>query len=224
MSYFRLFDLPLDLLELLTLYFEGSEAVKILTASSNFHEIFARSVWHTITRRTIDVAELIRSHAYARYGHLVRSIQLSREFYIELGLYNWAQLFPNVTSMGLGIVYDMEDVVTQMFMDAIADLHGLRSLEIDMDSNVPPFDLETLARMSVARHRDPIQMGILGPHFTDVPSFSAVEDEEDECMALHNRQFFSPSDTRDDPLVFAIKLRKVRTQLSKHCLSKNGPN
>ncbi|KAI8873869.1 hypothetical protein GQ42DRAFT_176171 [Ramicandelaber brevisporus] len=279
MNYFRLFDLPLDLLELLTLYFEENEAVKVLTVSSNFHEIFARSVWHTITRETIGVAEPTRSSAFARYGHLVRSIQLYNKFDIELDLYNWAQLFPNVTSMVFDILYDMKEDVVQTFVDAIADLHGLRSLEIDMDSNWPPFEFETLARVLVARHKDPnkqsvrkltiafcsaednrdyddddeeklwpdlssfvqtlsplrpsinlkidmsgysciyaptpAQMDIPRPYLASTPSLDKL-DNEDGCMALLNRQIFSPSGTRDNPLVFG---RLDRLYISACCSS-----
>ncbi|KAI8866614.1 hypothetical protein GQ42DRAFT_165378 [Ramicandelaber brevisporus] len=280
MSYFRLFDLPLDLLELLTLYFNDNQAVKLLTVSSNFHEIFARSVWHTITRETVGVAEPIRSSAFARYGHLVRSIQVYNNFDIELGLYNWAQLFPNTTSMTFDIIYDMEEDAMQTFLDSIANLHGLRSLEIDMDSNIPPFDLDTLARVLVARHCDPnkrslqeltmafhtgeeddedyeeddevklwndlssfvqalsplrpsinlkinmseyscmvtptpTQVDILRPHFADMPSFDNVENE-DGCVALRNRQVFSPSGIRDNPLVFS---RLDRLNISLCCAS-----
>ncbi|KAI8866317.1 hypothetical protein GQ42DRAFT_165582 [Ramicandelaber brevisporus] len=154
MSYFRLFDLPLDLLELLTLYFEGKETVKLFTVSSNFHDIFARSVWHTITRAAINVAEPTRSGAYARYGHLVRSINLFNELHLDLDSHNWAQLFPNTTSLAFDILYDMEDDDKQTFMDAIASLHGLRSLKIQMEINMPPFDLKTLTTTLVARHRD----------------------------------------------------------------------
>ncbi|KAI8872468.1 hypothetical protein GQ42DRAFT_153618 [Ramicandelaber brevisporus] len=154
MSCFRLFDLPLDLLELLTLYFEEKEAVKLLTVSSNFHEIFARSVWHTITINTIRVAEPVRSSAYARYGHLVRSIDLIHNE-SEFDPHNWAQLFPNTTSMAFDIIPVMKYGDKQSFMDAIAGLHGLRSLKINIESNLPPFEFETLATTLVARHHDP---------------------------------------------------------------------
>ncbi|KAI8867039.1 hypothetical protein GQ42DRAFT_62984 [Ramicandelaber brevisporus] len=155
MSCFRLFDLPLDLLELLTLYFEGSEAVKVLTVSSNFHDIFARSVWHTITRGTIDVVEPIRSSAYARYGHLVRSINLISKVPYDLDSHNWTQLFPNTTSMAFNILLRMKDDDKQAFMDSIANLHGLRSLTINMRTYMLSFDLETLATVLLARHSDP---------------------------------------------------------------------
>ncbi|KAI8874009.1 hypothetical protein GQ42DRAFT_160121, partial [Ramicandelaber brevisporus] len=154
MSYFRLFDLPFDLLELLTLYFRNYEAVELLTVSSNFHDVFARSVWRTIIREAIDVAEPIRSSAYARYGHLVCSIRLIHKCHLQFDPHNWAQLFPNITSMSFDIPHWMEDDVKQEFMDAVADSHGLRSLKINMDNSTPPFDLEILAKVLVARHHD----------------------------------------------------------------------
>ncbi|KAI8872460.1 hypothetical protein GQ42DRAFT_161299 [Ramicandelaber brevisporus] len=160
MSCFRLFDLPLDLLELLTVYFEGKEAVKLLTVSSNFHEIFARSVWHTISLNTIRIAEPTRSSAYARYGHLVRSIDLYYKLDLEFESHNWAQLFPNTTTMSFDIISEMNDGDKQTFMDAIAGLHGLRSLKVNMETKIPPFDLETLATTLVARHHDPSKQSL----------------------------------------------------------------
>ncbi|KAI8872459.1 hypothetical protein GQ42DRAFT_72273 [Ramicandelaber brevisporus] len=159
MSCFRLFDLPLDLLELLTLYFKSEEVVKLLTVSSNFHDIFARSVWHTITINTIRIAEPVRSSAYARYGHLVRSIDLIYSE-SEFDSHNWAQLFPNTTSMSFDIISEMNDCDKQTFMNAIAGLHGLRSLKVNMETKIPPFDLETLATTLVARHRDPSKQSL----------------------------------------------------------------
>ncbi|KAI8872466.1 hypothetical protein GQ42DRAFT_153617 [Ramicandelaber brevisporus] len=160
-----------DLLELLTLYLKASEAVKLLTVSSNFHEIFARSVWHTITINAIRVAEPVRSSAYARYGHLVRSIDLAYNE-SEFDPHNWAQLFPNTTSMRFDIIPVMKYVDKQTFMDAVAGLHGLRSLTINMKINRPPFDLRTLARVLMARHRDPNKQSL-----REVAILFGVEDE-----------------------------------------------
>ncbi|KAI8873954.1 hypothetical protein GQ42DRAFT_152289 [Ramicandelaber brevisporus] len=47
----------------------------------------------------------------------------------------------------------------------------------------------------------PAQMDILRPHLTRIPEFN-INVNADRCMALHNRQYFSPSGTCDDPLVF----------------------
>ncbi|KAI8869477.1 hypothetical protein GQ42DRAFT_169833 [Ramicandelaber brevisporus] len=186
MSCFRLLDLPLDLLELLTLYFEENEAVKLLTVSSNFHEIFARSVWHLISRRTIDVAEPTRSSAYAHYGHLVRSIDLFLELCLDFDLHNWAQLFPNTTSMAFDILPKMKDGGKQMFMDAIADLHGLRSLTINMNTNTPPFDLETLATVLLVRHGDSNKQSLRElAIFFDIPN---EEEDNDETEMKEEEQ------------------------------------
>ncbi|KAI8865434.1 hypothetical protein GQ42DRAFT_166068, partial [Ramicandelaber brevisporus] len=169
--------------------------------------------------------------------------------------------------MVFDILYDMKYGIKQAFMDAVASLHGLRSLEINTNSNTPPFDLETLATMLVTRHHDPskqslreliiairtgedngddgdngdneeklwndlssfvqtlsslrpsinlkidmseydcisvptpAQMDIPRPYLACAPSLDDVEDEYG-CKALLYRQLFSPSGTRDDPLVF----------------------
>ncbi|KAI8872465.1 hypothetical protein GQ42DRAFT_161309 [Ramicandelaber brevisporus] len=188
MSCFRLFDLPLDLLELLTLYFEEKEAVKLLTVSSNFHEIFARSVWRTITINTVCVAEPVRSSAYARYGHLVRSIDLAYNE-SEFDPHDWAQLFPNTTSMAFDIPIWMEDDDKQMFMDAIASLHGLRSLKIQMEISTPPFDLDILARVMMARHHDSSKQRLREVTILFINNDDDDDDEEQEKLWTNLRSF-----------------------------------
>ncbi|KAI8868263.1 hypothetical protein GQ42DRAFT_44177 [Ramicandelaber brevisporus] len=155
----------------------------------------------------------------------------------------------------------MKDGDKQSFMDAIAGLHGLRSLDINMNTYILSIHLERLAKTLVIRQCDPskqslrelvlfsnlshevmeeaemlwadlgtlvqtlssfrpaislkidmcgssrayaptpAQMDILRPRLTRIPEFDIVVNA-DRCMALHNRQYFSPSGTCDDPLVF----------------------
>ncbi|KAI8869998.1 hypothetical protein GQ42DRAFT_21485 [Ramicandelaber brevisporus] len=152
-SHFRVLDLPADLLECLALYFEGKEGVRVLTVSSAFHDVFARSVWRVLSRKAIDVAEPTRSEAYARYGHLVRKIDLERCLYMAFDLHNWLELFPNTTVFGTDIQEDMSVEQKQLTFAAISGLHGLRIIELYMGSNQSPFDLDTLATLLVARNQ-----------------------------------------------------------------------
>ncbi|KAI8871251.1 hypothetical protein GQ42DRAFT_162141, partial [Ramicandelaber brevisporus] len=153
-SHFRLLDLPADLLECLALYFEGKEGVRVLTVSSAFHDMFARSVWRVLNRKAIDVAEPTRSDAYARYGRLVRKIDLVWSFYELFDLHNWLELFPNTTIFGASIHEEMSVGQKQLTFDAISGFHGLRAVELHMGSNQSPFDLETLAASLIARNKN----------------------------------------------------------------------
>ncbi|KAI8868269.1 hypothetical protein GQ42DRAFT_180103 [Ramicandelaber brevisporus] len=153
-SHFRLLDLPADLLEYLALYFDGKEGVRVLTVSSAFHDVFARSVWRVLSQAAIDVAEPTRSDAYARYGRLVRKIDILVSPYEALDLHNWLELFPNTTVFRMDIHRRMSVEQKQLTFDAISGLHGLREISINMDVNQSPFDLEALAALLIARNED----------------------------------------------------------------------
>ncbi|KAI8871913.1 hypothetical protein GQ42DRAFT_161695 [Ramicandelaber brevisporus] len=153
-SHFRLLDLPADLLEYLALYFDGQEGVRVLTVSSAFHAVFARSVWRVLYRKAVDVAEPTRSEAYARYGRLVRKIDLAGCLYAALDLHNWLELFPNTTVFGTSIHEDMSAKQKQLTFDSISGFHGLRVFELYIDANQSPFDLDTLAALLIARNQD----------------------------------------------------------------------
>ncbi|KAI8866619.1 hypothetical protein GQ42DRAFT_165375 [Ramicandelaber brevisporus] len=153
-SHFRLLDLPADLLECLALYFDGKEGVRVLTVSSAFHDVFARSVWRVLCRKAIDVAEPTRSNAYTRYGRLVRKIDLLGCLYKGFDLHNWLELFPNTIVFGTDIQEDMSVKQKQLTFDTISGLHGLRVVELYLGSNQSPFDLEALAASLIARNQN----------------------------------------------------------------------
>ncbi|KAI8873148.1 hypothetical protein GQ42DRAFT_176677 [Ramicandelaber brevisporus] len=145
-SHFRLLDLPADLLEYLTLYFDGQEGVRVLTVSSAFHDVFAHSA--------MGIAEPTRSDAYARYGRLVRKIDLERCLYKAFNLHNWLELFPNTTVLRMDIREHMNTEQRQLSFDAISGLHGLRAVELCLTSSQTPFDLEAFATLLIARNKD----------------------------------------------------------------------
>ncbi|KAI8872686.1 hypothetical protein GQ42DRAFT_62885 [Ramicandelaber brevisporus] len=153
-SHFRLLSLPADLLEYLALYFDGKEGVRVLTVSSAFHDVFARSVWRVLRRKAIDVAEPTRPDAYARYGRLVRKIDLAGYFYRAFDLHNWLELFPNTTVFGMDIYGRMSAEQKQLIFDAVSGFHGLREININMVTNQSPFDLEAFAASLIARSHD----------------------------------------------------------------------
>ncbi|KAI8866605.1 hypothetical protein GQ42DRAFT_165385, partial [Ramicandelaber brevisporus] len=153
-SHFRLLDLPADLLEYLALYFDGQEGVRVLTVSSAFHDVFARSVWRVLCREAVGVSEPTRSEAYVRYGRFVRRIDLARCLYDAFDLHNWLELFPNTTDFGMDIREDMSAEQKQLVFDAISGFHGLRVIDLYMGSSQSPFDLETLGALLITRNHD----------------------------------------------------------------------
>ncbi|KAI8871419.1 hypothetical protein GQ42DRAFT_2548 [Ramicandelaber brevisporus] len=75
-THFRLFDLPGELVEYISFFFDASEAHELLTVSTAFHNLFARRLWWELDLRVFCLSEPTRSTAIARYGKLVRSVDL----------------------------------------------------------------------------------------------------------------------------------------------------
>ncbi|KAI8867204.1 hypothetical protein GQ42DRAFT_60077 [Ramicandelaber brevisporus] len=153
-DYFRVVDLGQDLLEYLTLYFDSKESHPLLFVSTIFHDVFARSVWRVINRRTIDMAEPTRSAAFARYGRLVRSINLRMQIYHLYETHDWSELFPNTTKLIFNVDEWLDKECKDSFFDAITTLHGLRSVDILIEDNYPPFNVEHLAKALIKRNQD----------------------------------------------------------------------
>ncbi|KAI8867589.1 hypothetical protein GQ42DRAFT_157787 [Ramicandelaber brevisporus] len=150
----QLLALPTELLEYLTLYFDSHEGYLLLTVSSSFHILFARSVWRVITRKTAAMPEPTRSAAYARYGRLVRKVDLYVQLHEPIELPNWLALFPNTVKFGFDIREWMGSDQKQLIFDAISGLHGLRAVEVFIWTNRPPFDLDAIAKLLIARDKD----------------------------------------------------------------------
>ncbi|KAI8870965.1 hypothetical protein GQ42DRAFT_154872 [Ramicandelaber brevisporus] len=71
-TYFRIFDLPGELVEYVSFFFNFREAYKLLTVSSAFHDLFSRRVWWKLDSRVFALPEPTRSSAIARYSKYVR--------------------------------------------------------------------------------------------------------------------------------------------------------
>ncbi|KAI8873284.1 hypothetical protein GQ42DRAFT_38300 [Ramicandelaber brevisporus] len=74
----NLFPLPLELVEEIALYFTRSEAAKVLTVNSVFHDAFSHSVWSYVYLRDWN-AHLIPKSAWKKYGHLVCTAAVALE-------------------------------------------------------------------------------------------------------------------------------------------------
>ncbi|KAI8870457.1 hypothetical protein GQ42DRAFT_178569 [Ramicandelaber brevisporus] len=149
---FRLLELPFDLLELLTLFFRQDEAVQLLTVSGGFHNLFAQSVWREVTKKTLAVAEPTRSAAYARYGRLVRTINLLFDTDAGYELHDWLALFPNIASLRTSSAMLPEQA--QMLLAAITGLHGLGSVWIRFTNEARSLSLSDVADALLARHQN----------------------------------------------------------------------
>ncbi|KAI8874475.1 hypothetical protein GQ42DRAFT_159810 [Ramicandelaber brevisporus] len=152
---FCLFQLPADLLEYLTLFFKGREAVAVLTTSSGFHGVFKRSVWNEINQKALAVQEPTRSAAFARYGRLVRRVYALFDAHLSLDIaFDWLQLFPNTVKFTSMIKAEFSAHQMQLNLDSIEGFHGLRDLRVVYINSSAPFDLDSLVKVIIERCRD----------------------------------------------------------------------
>ncbi|KAI8869060.1 hypothetical protein GQ42DRAFT_32611 [Ramicandelaber brevisporus] len=77
---FRLFELPGELVEYVSLFFDASEAHKLLTVSRVFHDLFSKRVWWRLDSRVFSLPQPARSMAIAKYCKVVRYIDLEDGF------------------------------------------------------------------------------------------------------------------------------------------------
>ncbi|KAI8871479.1 hypothetical protein GQ42DRAFT_1236, partial [Ramicandelaber brevisporus] len=119
---FRLPDLPFDLLLYLTDFFAREEAVCIITVSTGFHDIFARSIWRHIVlnNSAIDVHPARNctferytfepsASSWSRYGHLVQSVLVLRandDAILQL-IPNVRRIILNVDRMNIDVVFSI---------------------------------------------------------------------------------------------------------------------
>ncbi|KAI8866109.1 hypothetical protein GQ42DRAFT_79763 [Ramicandelaber brevisporus] len=153
---FDLAKLPLDLLEYIGLFFNSHEAFHLLTVSSGIHNVFARSVWRVVNTKTLMYAyEEIRDAAYAKYGHLVRKIDLAFDSTMLMGqAFSWVQLFPNVTTLEVHAHEDLRTQQANRLVEAVTELHDLRLLKLRMASVSQPLDLDAIASAIISRNGD----------------------------------------------------------------------
>ncbi|KAI8871978.1 hypothetical protein GQ42DRAFT_86698 [Ramicandelaber brevisporus] len=157
-SHFRLLDLPFDLREYITQFIDRRTAARLLTVSSGFHELFARSVWRCINQRVFSssASKTIRTSAFFRYGRLVRRVYL-------YGIFDWldcsidlSQLLPNVTvyNLDVGNYSAVSKEQALHLIKAVSGFHGLRSLEVALGMNYNKVCLAPLADALISRQQN----------------------------------------------------------------------
>ncbi|KAI8866149.1 hypothetical protein GQ42DRAFT_159002 [Ramicandelaber brevisporus] len=125
---FRVTELPLDLKLYLANFFDPGEARKVLLANREFHEIFARAVWHSIwTGLVLRRKGGISLEALKRYGHLVHILQIGNITHLPAEFYTCV---PNV--MWVRIVYcEHPDIIFDA--NQFSALANVRRVEVRMD-------------------------------------------------------------------------------------------
>ncbi|KAI8874045.1 hypothetical protein GQ42DRAFT_176011 [Ramicandelaber brevisporus] len=158
----RLLDLPRDILLYLTDFFEYFEAVPLLTISSQFHDLFARAVWHVVSSKTFKLDPVTRSAALARYGHLVRLVTLPTNSTVPL-LYppNWHLKLPHVVGFIFVIDNRLSTEFKRRIFVGIRSLVHLHYLIAHFEVDVAPYTADGLASIIVARHRDPTKRKLI---------------------------------------------------------------
>ncbi|KAI8870453.1 hypothetical protein GQ42DRAFT_15613 [Ramicandelaber brevisporus] len=156
-DHFRLRDLPFDLRECVSQFVDRRTAARLLTLSSGFHELFARSVWRCINQRVFDsnVSNETRTSALTRYGRFVRCVDIrlpldGLDHSIDL-----SQLLPNVTvyKFDVGKLGSSKEHTLHL-IQAVSGFHGLRSLEVAFDTNHHQFCLESVADALISRQQN----------------------------------------------------------------------
>ncbi|KAI8865968.1 hypothetical protein GQ42DRAFT_165789 [Ramicandelaber brevisporus] len=152
-TYFRLFGLPGELVEYVSFFFNTAEAHKLLTVSRAFHDLFARRVWWKLDSRVFTLSEPTRSTAIARYGKLVRSIDIDDKVCSAIkpdidngaSVYNTLSVFSGVTALRIDYSHNHLTSVGIQFRDIIMCFPSLYRLSIKIVSDKEPYDLVTLA-------------------------------------------------------------------------------
>ncbi|KAI8871079.1 hypothetical protein GQ42DRAFT_8374 [Ramicandelaber brevisporus] len=161
--YFRLFDLPGELVQHISfLFFNTDEARELLTVSRAYHDLFARRVWWKLDSRIFTLSEPTRSLAIARYGKLVRYISFDEgicsaikpDIRRGVSVYDILFVFSGVTA--LWISADHNSLVSNgiQFTGIILCFPKLYKLDISMHNDYEPYDLVTLALAINHRHNN----------------------------------------------------------------------
>ncbi|KAI8869194.1 hypothetical protein GQ42DRAFT_163595 [Ramicandelaber brevisporus] len=156
-DHFRLLDLPFDLREYISQFVDRKTAARLLTLSSGFHELLARSVWRCIDKNVFNsnVSNETRTSAFARYGRLVRRVDIQRPLDELDHSIDLSQQLPNVTVYKLDVGNDGSSNEQALHLiKAVSGLHGLRSLEVVFDTYSLQFCLEPLADALVSRQQN----------------------------------------------------------------------
>ncbi|KAI8870974.1 hypothetical protein GQ42DRAFT_9516 [Ramicandelaber brevisporus] len=159
-AYFRLFDLPGELVEDISFFFfHRCQAHKLLTVSRAFHDLFSRRVWWELKRRMYTLSEPTRSIALARYGNLVRYIDLNVEMCSAIqpdinssvNIYEILSVFSSVTRLRISDNSKLMSTRIQ-YKDIIMCFPKLYKLDCGVDKDNEPYDLINLADAINHRH------------------------------------------------------------------------
>ncbi|KAI8871756.1 hypothetical protein GQ42DRAFT_161823 [Ramicandelaber brevisporus] len=118
----RLFVLPYDLLEEIATYFSRQEAALLLTVNSQFHDAFARAIWHRLYLND-DRVDRISASAWETYGHLVRFATVD---FCEPHEHLDVVRMPNVVDLTLYLTYRGYNIFEG------AELSNLRRLHLNL--------------------------------------------------------------------------------------------
>ncbi|KAI8868088.1 hypothetical protein GQ42DRAFT_47134 [Ramicandelaber brevisporus] len=152
-AYFRLFDLPGELVEYISFFFDVSEAHELLTVSHACHDLFAKRVWWKLDSRMFTILEPTRSIAMARYGLLIRRINFDHRICDALKLdINYGGsicsvlgVFSDATTLKLNLWYNLFVSNGIQFTDIIMCFPKLYNLVVVIEKDNEPYDLVTLA-------------------------------------------------------------------------------
>ncbi|KAI8867091.1 hypothetical protein GQ42DRAFT_165037 [Ramicandelaber brevisporus] len=152
-AHFRLFELPYDLIEYVSLFFDTDEARKLLTVSGAFHDLFARRVWWKLDSRVFTLSEPARSAAIARYGRLVRDIDLDygicsaieSELDKGVSVCDTLSVFSGVTTLKVNLGHSLHVSDRIQFVDMMMCFPSLYKLFVVIEEYNEPYDLVALA-------------------------------------------------------------------------------
>ncbi|KAI8871081.1 hypothetical protein GQ42DRAFT_8382 [Ramicandelaber brevisporus] len=152
-AYFRLFDLPYELVEYVSFTFKRHEAHKLLTVSSDFHSLFARRVWWWLDSRVFTLSDPTRSMAIARYGKLVRQINLydgicsaiRQDIKRGYSIYDILSVFSGVTSLRIWLDQSRLASNGMQYKDILICFPSLYMFDVEIEMDREPYDLVTLA-------------------------------------------------------------------------------
>ncbi|KAI8871408.1 hypothetical protein GQ42DRAFT_162024 [Ramicandelaber brevisporus] len=159
-AYFRLFDLPGELVEYISFFFDASEAHELLTVSHACHDLFAKRVWWKLDSRMFTILEPTRSMAMARYGILIRRINFDHgicdaiKLDISYGgsICSILAVFSDVTTLKLDLWRNSFVSNGIQYKDIIKCFPRLYKLGIVILNDSEPYDLITLALAINHRH------------------------------------------------------------------------
>ncbi|KAI8871875.1 hypothetical protein GQ42DRAFT_88745 [Ramicandelaber brevisporus] len=117
-----LLNLPSELLEEISLYFETGQAAKVLTAHSILHRVFTRKIWRKLDPQHHGGGKRIPMSAWERYGTLVREVKLMPSRPVEIPVL----CIPNLMRLEV----DIECLTNPVFNKQIGECRNLQYVKL----------------------------------------------------------------------------------------------